>query len=274
MQYILILASLVWLSICASAQLACRRSASRVAVRNRTKSLVKPISWLSALFMAFTALSSPAHGQAASPDPQRQSLGSLNTSGEVFVNEAKAPSEVTIFSGDVVRTGDNGTAILASTANNSFEIARQSQVAFAGDSRYFAEIKSGAVSVKSMGGGAGAVLRVGNFVVVPTNRDERTAVTATSAADGSFLLTCVAGNTGVVPLQQGQGVFLQAGQSARISPQGELAAVETPTGGPAKTAGKNNKLWLYLGLAGAGVAGGVGAAIASQGHAPISPSAP
>lgn len=274
MQYILILGSLLWLSFCASAQRTRGRSACQLVARKRTRSLAKPVSWLSALFLAFTALSAPAHGQAASPDPQRQSLGSLTTAGDVFVNESKAPSEVTIFSGDVVRTGDNGTAILTSNANNSFEMAHQSQVDFAGDLRYFAELKSGSISVKSMGGGAGAVLRVGNFVVVPTNRDERTAVTVTGAADGSFLLTCIAGNTGVVPLQQGQGVFLQAGQSARISPQAELSAVETPAGGPAKSAGKNNKLWIYLGLAGAGVAGGVAAAIATQSHAPISPSAP
>jgi hypothetical protein len=244
-----------------------RRAAVLIRIRNGAK--------LFALLVAFAPLivmfPAVAHGQAASPDPQRQSLGSLNTTGDVFVNESKVPSETTLFAGDVVRTGETGTAILTTSGNNTFEIARQSQVDFTGETRYFAELKAGTVAVKSMGGAGGAVMRAGNFVVVPNNRTERTVVNITKMPDGSYLLSCAEGNLGVVPLQQAQGLFLQAGQSARISVQGELAAVETPPSGPAH-AGRNNKTWIYLGLAGAGVAAGVAAALATRG--PISPSAP
>jgi hypothetical protein len=243
----------------------------RAAARNCGKISGKRTAFLVALLPLSLLFSVTARGQAGTPDPQKQSLGSLTNTGDVFVNEAKAPSEVTLYAGDVVRTGDTGSAILTTSGGNSFEIARQSVVDFTGEARYLAELKTGSASVKSVGGPGGAVLRAGNFVVVPTNRNEQTVVSVTKLQDGSYLLTCTAGNTGIVPLQQGQGLFLQAGQSARISVQGELAAVETPPAGPVH-AGKSNKTWIYLGLAGAGIAGGVAAAIATR--QPVSPAAP
>jgi hypothetical protein len=226
-----------------------------------------------ALLLPFLLLAASAHGQVASPD-QRQSLGSLNSSGEVFVNESRAPSEVTIFPGDAVRTGETGTAILTTTGNNSFQISRQSQVVFAGDPHYFAELESGGISVKSLEGTSGAVVRAGNFAVVPTNRNERTTATIEKLADGSFVVTCSAGNVGVIPLQQAPGLFLQAGQSARISPKGELAALDKPLSAGTQSAGRRH-LWIYLGLAGGGIAAGTAAAVVlSENHAPISPVAP
>src|SRR6202162_2369842 len=137
-----------------------------------------------ALLLPFLLLAASAHGQVASPDPQRQSLGSLNSSGEVFVNGTRAPSELTIFPGDAVRTGETGTAILTTSGNNSFQISRQSQVVFAGDPHYFAELESGGISVKSLEGTSGAVVRAGNFAVVPTNRNERTTATIEKLTDG------------------------------------------------------------------------------------------
>jgi hypothetical protein len=181
---------------------------------------------------------------------------------------------LTIFPGDAVRTGETGTAILTTTGNNSFQISRQSQVVFAGDPHYFAELESGGISVKSLEGTSGAVVRAGNFAIVPTNRNERTTATIEKLADGSFVVTCSAGNVGVIPLQQAPGLFLQAGQSARISPKGELAAMDKPISGGTQSAGRRN-LWIYLGLTGGGIAAGTAAAIVlSENHAPISPVAP
>ena len=227
-----------------------------------------------ALLLPFLLLAASAYGQVASPDTQRQSLGSLNSSGDVFVNGTRAPSELTIFPGDAVRTGETGTAILTTSGNNSFQISRQSQVVFAGDPHYFAELESGGISVKSLEGTSGAVVRAGNFAVVPTNRNERTTATIEKLADGSFVVTCTAGNVGVIPLQQASGLFLQAGQSARISPKGELAALDKPLPTGTQSAGRRN-LWIYLGLAGGGIAAGTAAAVVlSEHHAPISPAAP
>jgi hypothetical protein len=232
-----------------------------------------PFTKKPALLLPFLLLAASARGQVASPD-QRQSLGSLNSSGEVFVNESRAPSEVTIFPGDAVRTGETGTAILTTSGNNSFQISRQSQVVFAGDPHYFAELESGGISVKSLEGTSGAVVRAGNFAVVPTNRNERTTATIEKLADGSFVVTCSAGNVGVIPLQQAPGLFLQPGQSARISPKGELAAMDKPLSAGTQSAGRRH-LWIYLGLAGGGIAAGTAAAVVlTENHAPISPVAP
>jgi hypothetical protein len=229
---------------------------------------------MSGLALQFLLLATSAHGQVISPNQQRQSLGSLNSVGEVFVNESRAPSELTIFPADVLRTGETGTAILTTSGNNSFQISHQSQVVFSGDPHYFAELKLGAISVKTLGGTGGAVVRAGNFVVLPTNRNEPTTVIIERMADGSFLVTCSAGNVGVIPLQGASGLYLRAGRSARISPTGELAALNTPASATTPSAGRN-RLWIYLGLAGGGIAAGTAAAIVlGENHAPISPVSP
>jgi hypothetical protein len=231
---------------------------------------------MAAIAIPSLVLAAPAPGQGGLPDAQRQSLGSLNSAGEVYVNETKAPSELTIFSGDTVRTGPTGTAMLTTSGNNSFQISGQSQVVFAGDPRYFAELKMGTVSVKALAGGA--AVRAGNSAVVPANRNERTVATIERTANGSFLVTCSAGSVGILPLNQAQGLFLQAGQAARISATGELSAEQAPAGptGPSTTqsAGKSRNTWIYLGMAGAGAGAAAGVALALTSHTPLSPSAP
>lgn len=243
--------------------------------RARTRRLAAPLHLLPGLALQFLLLATMAHGQTGSPGQQRQTLGSLNSAGEVFVNESRSPSELTIFAGDALRTGETGTAILTTSGGNFFEIAHGSQVVFTGDSHYFAELKLGTVSVKSLGGTGGTVVRAGNFVVVPANRSEQTAATIEGTADGSFLVTCSAGSMEVVPLQEAPGLFLQAGQSARISAKGELAAQETPASAKTPSAGRYRRRWVYLGLAGGGIAAGTAAAIVLEGnHPPISPVSP
>src|SRR5450631_515918 len=130
--------------------------------RTRTRDFVTPLHFVSGLTLQFLLVATSAHGQVVSPGQQRQTLGSLNSVGEVFVNESRAPSELTIFLGDALRTGETGTAVLTTSGNNSFQIPHQSQVVFTGDPHYFAELKSGAISVKSLGGTSGAVVRAGN----------------------------------------------------------------------------------------------------------------
>ncbi len=224
-------------------------------------------------------LAGPAFGQGVSPDAQRQTLGSLNSAGEVFVNEMRAPSELTIYSGDTVRTGQTGTAMLTASGDSSFQLSPSSQAVFAGDPRYFAELKTGTISIKALGGSGGAAVRAGNFAIVPTNRNERTMTTIERMADGSFLVTCSAGNVGIIPMNQAAGLFLQAGQAARISSAGELAAVQAPASATTRvstsSAGKNRTFWIFLGLAGAGATAGVAVALATaSSHSPVSPSAP
>jgi hypothetical protein len=231
------------------------------------------LSVLPTLILPLLIFALPVGGQML-PDSQRQPLGSLDSAGQVFVNEQQAPSELTVFPGDTLRTGETGTARLTAGGNSSLQISRQSQVVFSGDPHYVAELKSGAIAFKSLGGAGGAVVRAGNYVVVPASRTEASTVAIEGAADGSFLVTCSAGSAEIVPLQEGSGILLQAGQSARISSKGELTTAATPSAVGARPAG-NNRLLIYLGLAGAGVAAGAAAAIAHGGsHQPVSPISP
>jgi hypothetical protein len=249
--------------------------ANRLAIGKQFGNFAAALVFAGMMASSSLLLATPAAGQGAAPDAQRESLGSLNSAGEVYVNETKAPTELTIFSGDTVRTGPTGTAMLTTSAGNSFQIPAQSQVVFAGDPRYFAELKAGTISVKALGG---AAVRAGNSAVVPTNRTDRSTITIQKMADGSFLVTCSTGNVGILPMNQAPGLFLQAGQSARISAAGELSASQAPAGssGPAGTqsAGRSRSVWIYVGLAGAGAGAAAGIALAVSGHSPVSPSAP
>jgi hypothetical protein len=280
MNFTNLLIAALWLAIFVLAHAFLARRAVPVASGKRTRNAAKAVFFTLAVVQLLVVLPTVARAQG---DGQRQSLGSLTSNGEVRVNQSPAPSELTLYSGDSVRTSATGTATLTTPEDKSFQISANSEVAFTEDAHYFAELKSGTISVKSAGGAAGAVVRTGNFVVVPTNRTERTILTIERAADGTFLVTCTAGNVGILPLQGGSGLFLQAGRSARISPQGQLAAVDaappvvTPasTPAPAQSAGRSHRLWLYLGLAGGGIAAGTAAAVAASGnHPPMSPSSP
>ena len=250
------------------------RAAILFEVGRRRRGWVTPLRFIFAFSLQLLFVAS-GHGQAVSPEPQRQSLASMSTVGEVFVNESRAPSELTIFPGDTLRTGQNGTAILTTIGQSSFQISHESQVAFTGEPRYFAELKQGTIFAKTLGGTDGSVVRAGNFVVVPTNRNEQTTATIERMPDGSFLITCSGGNVGVIPLQEAPGLFLTAGQSARISPTSELVALEKTTPTATQSSGRSHRAWIYLGLAGGGIAAGTAAAIAHGGsHPPISPSSP
>ncbi len=243
------------------------------------RSVFKAALLILAVLPQFLWFAASAGAQGASPEEQRQGLGSLASTGEVFVNDSPAPSELTLYSGDRLRTGETGMAILTINENKSFQIFSKSDVAFTENLRYFAELKLGKISVKSVGPTIGASVRAGNFVVVPADRNERTIVTTEKMPDGSYLVSCSAGNAGIISLQQAPGLLLAAGRSARISGEGQLAELEAspepPAVVPARSAGKSNRLWIYLGLAGGGVAAGTAAAIAAAGnHPPMSPSSP
>jgi hypothetical protein len=283
MNFMNMMSTAIWFAILVSAHAFWTNRAEPLVAGKRMRSLVKAAFFTLAFAQQLLLLATLAHAQGASPDAQRPNLGSLTSNGEVYVNQSRAPSELTLYSGDSVRTGDTGAATLTTAEDKSFQIAHNSEVAFTEDAHYFAELKSGAIAIKSLGATSGAAVRAGNFVVVPTNRNERVILTIEKTADGSFLVACSAGNVGIVPLQEGSGLFLQPGRSARISPQGQLTAVEagapaiTPvsTAAPAQSAGRSHRLWLYLGLAGGGIAAGTAAAIAAGGnHPPVSPSAP
>jgi hypothetical protein len=250
-------------------------------------------SCLVALLLLFTP--SLAYSRAASQEQERRSLGSLSAVGDVYVNDSRTPEESTIFSGDILTTGQNGSATFAMSGKGTFKISSQSVLVFAGDPQYLAELKSGTVVMSSFGGSTDVILRVANFTISPVVQGEQSTAKVDRESDGSFLISCLEGSVGVLPLQGGAGAagrFLQASQSLSISPEGELgppkqpsAPSVTPTPPPTPeqtptttptTSGKKKsyKGWVILGLAGAGAAGAAAAAAGGGGGHPVSPSSP
>lgn len=233
-----------------------------------------------------------AYAHPASRGQERRPLGSLSTLGEVHVNGTLAPAESTIFSGDTLNTGTIGTATFSMSGKGSFKIAPQSQLSFAGEPQYLAELKLGTVVMISFGSATDITLRVGTFTVVPVIQGEQSASKIDRGPDGSFSVSCQDGSIGLLPLDGAAGRFLQTGQSVNISRDGQLVSAQQPatppvappsqappSGGSNPSAAVKKKSytpWIILGLAGAGAVG-IGAAAGGHGSGsppPISPARP
>lgn len=259
---------------------------SALVLIRKTKRVVGPrlavcfIHLLALELVLFTAL---AGAGTASGAQDRQPLGSLNSVGQVYVSNAVAPTQSTVFTGDTVRTDDMATATFTISGKGSYAIAPKSQLVFTGSQQFLAELKAGTVVMSCLNGPAGINLRAGNFVVVAVAQGDQSTAKIDSATDGSFLVTATEGSVGVVPLEgPPNGVFLQPGQSVTISAQGELSAPTTgalintePNNTPvpqAQSSGNSHTGWIILGVA-AGGAGIAGAVLASHKSSPaVSPS--
>jgi hypothetical protein len=223
------------------------------------------------LFALLSIIFGLSCGTAVARDEARQRLGSLFTSGEVYVNDVAPPHESMVFVGDMLRTGGTGAATLVLDGKGSFRISPHSELIFTGEPQYLAELKSGKVVMNAQGA-TGISLRTGNFVVAPLAEGEPSTSTVEAPSDGSFLVTCETGSISILPLQGGKGVFIEAGHSASISAQGELAVISAATppsttasiqsAGRAEPAARQRhgiRRWIFIGAAAAGA--GVAAAI-------------
>jgi hypothetical protein len=211
------------------------------------------------------------HGQAVSQEQQKESLGSLSSIGEVYVNDSPAPSESTIFSGDRLRTGETGTASFTMSGKGTLKITPQSQVLFAGNYQFTAELEGGTVVLSSISGPNGVTLRIGNFVIVSSFRQQSATSKIDRTPGGSFRVSCLDGSVGVLTLDGKAGEFLQPGQSLSISPKNELSPFRSET----RQSGQNfHSSWLFLGLGGAGAAAAAAALSHGGGKQSISPSGP
>lgn len=243
------------------------------------------------LLFASPALAGNRSLQQAQP---HQALGSLTATGPVYVNGAPAPAESTIFSGDVLSTAEGASATFTISGKGSYKVGPLSQVAFAGDPQYVAELKLGTVVMSSFAGATEVTIRAGNFIVGPVIQTEKSASKIERESNGSFTIVCLDGSVGLVPLEGTTGRVLQARQSVAILTNGELdltreasapaapAAAQTAAT-PAQTApqpeptvqSNDRKKWAILALVGGGAAVGIAVAASSHGGAPpVSPAAP
>src|SRR5438094_5849995 len=163
--------------------------------------------------------------RALPQEQERETLGSLTSIGDAYVNDSPAPVEITIFSGDRVRTGESGSATFNMSGKGSLKLSPRSQVLFSGKYEYTAELEAGAVVIDSVSGPNGFTLRIGNDVLVPSTKEHIALASIDRAPDGSYLVTCSDGAIGVLNLQGTSGQVLQVGQAVSVAPNGELFPV-------------------------------------------------
>jgi ferric-dicitrate binding protein FerR (iron transport regulator) len=213
------------------------------------------------LFLALLfLLSIPVWARTSQQEQSREKLGSLTSSGDVSVNDLPISGTSTVSSGDKIRTWELGEATVAVAGKGTLKIHPLSQVILSGNDQYTAELEKGTVQLNSFSGSDGLIVRIGNYIVVPSVRSIATTLRVTRAEDGSFLIYCLDGKIGVLTVEGKSGQFLQAGQSLTVSTKSELLASS-----PAPKSKRNsNTRWILLGLAGAGAAGAA-AALAHHG---------
>ena len=223
-----------------------------------------------AMVMAVLLMLYPVAASTSGPSRQaREPLGALATVGTVYVNGAPAPSVLTIFAGDTVLTGDNGSATFTMTGKGSLKLSTQTHVTFTGDARFLAELTSGTVIMTSFAQATDVTLRAGNYVIAPVIQTEQSSSRIDKTATGSFAVSCLDGSVGVIPLEGSNGRVLAVGQSLEISPQGELGATQEASAPPATTTSvqkSSNSHTGYIILGVAGAAGAVGVVVALAGH--------
>ncbi len=235
-----------------------------------------------ALLLLLPALS---RAQVLPQETEREPLGSLTSMGEAYVNASPAPAEITIFSGDRVRTGESGSATFNMSGKGSLKLSPRSQVLFSGKYEYTAELEAGAVVMNSVSGPNGFTLRIGNNVLVPSMKEHTVLASIDRAPDGSFLVTCSDGAMGVLTLQGTSGQFLQLGQSVSVAPNGQLFPVVQQAATPGKSLSLRSSSgaqkakgsrtgWGFLGLGAAGAVGAAAALSHGGGKQSISPSSP
>ena len=260
-------------------RLVCRGALCEYRKHKTTPRMVSVLA-LTLILQSIVALT-PANATGTRQEPtqnaQKQPLGSLTATGEVYVNDKPAPTESTIFVGDTVRTGDTGTAIFTMPGYGTLKLGSQTQIVVSGDPEFPAELQKGTAVLDSISGPSGIKVRVGNFVVVPAVRSRVTSAKIEGQPGGAFLVTCLDGDISTIPLGGGSGQLLEAGQSVSISPRGELSAQKgsgvksSGTGAHGGLSGRTG--WTLLGVAGGG-AGAAALALSHGGSRPVSPSAP
>src|SRR6266403_1577185 len=137
--------------------------------KRRSGSLIVPLCFLDLLVLLLC--SAPGYAHAVPQEQQKESLGSLSSIGEVYVNDSAAPVESTIFSGDRLRTGESGTATFTVSGKGTLKVLPRSEVVFPGNYQFAAELKNGTVVLSSVS----KYFRRGNNITgIPGCKDGRT----------------------------------------------------------------------------------------------------
>jgi len=222
----------------------------------------------------FASSSLQAQSQAALP------IGSLRATGEVYVNNSPASGEQTLFAGDTVRTGATGNAAVLIPSRGTLLVSPTTRITFPATARAFAALAQGAIAIR-VSPDAKLQIDVGHSLVVTVPEGESVAAIE-RAADGAVKVSCEAGSVGIIQVDGPRSVFLRAGQSLQLTPDGRVRQEETPPSTPpseqppTQAGTKKSKTPLIILLVAAGAGGGAAAALAGRGQesGPVSPFRP
>lgn len=213
--------------------------------------------------------------------PTSQALGSLRTTGEVYLNGVRAGAEQSLFPGEAVRTESDGAAALTLPGFALLTIAPQSEVSFRAAPN-FATLQRGSLEVRSLQVGRALGIQFGNLMMSLSSLDSESAGIVTLGADGSARVECRLGSVGVGPVGGPALLVLRPNQSVGINVDGTLqkvavgSAPEAQTSTQSAPAAKSSHAG-YLILAGVAAGGGAATAIvllSRKSGNPVSASSP
>lgn len=136
---------------------------------------------VSLLMALLCVLLIPAWAGTSQQEQSREKLGFLTSLGEVYVNDLPISVISAVSCGDKIRTGESGEATLAVAGKGTLKIRPLSQVVLSGNAQYTAELEKGTVLSNSVPDSDGLIVRIGNYVVVPSVRSIATALRVTRA---------------------------------------------------------------------------------------------
>ena len=83
---------------------------------------------------------------------EHRPLGSLTSTGEVYVNSVHATADMTVFTGDAMLTGADGSGTFTIGGQGSIKASANSELDFSANPLFVAELKSGMVMMSTIPG--------------------------------------------------------------------------------------------------------------------------
>jgi hypothetical protein len=239
-----------------------------------------------AVFSVFLLLASIAPTPAQTVD--HKGIGSVQIQGSVLLNGTAGVTGATVFAGDSVRTGADGSALVNLPGRGSMVVAPNSDITFPNIAigSHFVALHKGKIAFRILPEASETTAEFGKLVLRPVI-GQGVEFDIEIAGDGSAIIRCTSGSVGIIEIQGANSTFLNAGQSAKISENG-VAEIIPPSSGTSEASsqtpgnthptatpgGKSHATTIILVLAAVGVSAAVAVLVVERSKSPVSPSAP
>jgi hypothetical protein len=213
-------------------------------------------------------------------------IGVVQVQGSVSLDGTTAATGATIFPGDSIQTGPDGSVLVNMPGRGSLVIAANSSIIFppVTQGSHLVALQRGKFALHILSEAAGTTAEFGKFVLRPII-GQGAEYDVEIAPDGSALVRCFTGTIGIIEAQGANSTFLNAGQSAQISATGSVERIgaagapppnSTPPPSSTSPSGKSKSYvgWIILAAAAGGVAAVVAVVVSEHKPATVSPSSP